>query len=126
MAIALYKPQVQVNGVVVFIKPNTFSFQDGYGERKTRVASGGGARKETYSTEDIETQFGMIKFVLYTTNEGIELKRDWQSRFNANTVSFIEGDVSGTMSRALMMNDPEVNAGVDGELEVTFHGDPIT
>lgn len=122
---ALYVPQVVVNDIPVYIKPNSLKWKAGYGERKTRVGSAGAGRREVYNTEDIETQFGYISFVLYTTTGNVQLIEEWQENFDTNTVSFQEKGIERTMNRAIIQNDPENAAGVDGEVEIMFQGAPL-
>ncbi|MGD8499271.1 MAG: hypothetical protein PVJ86_01410 [Phycisphaerales bacterium] len=126
MTDALHKPQVVVNGEVVFIVPNSLKHKDGFGTRNTRVASGGGERREIINTEDITTQFGELTFDMYATVENINLKRQWQANFDANEVGWLEAGESRTMTNALIQEDPEVNSGVDGQFTVMFKGDRLT
>lgn len=126
MSTELYKPAVEVNGEVVYIVPNSLKFKDGFGTRNTRVASGGGDRRETINTEDITTQFGELTFDMHTTVESINLKRQWQANFDANEVAWLEAGESRRMTNALIQEDPEVNSGVDGQFTVMFKGDRLT
>jgi len=123
MATELYQPQIAVNGVVAWIKPNSVSYKGGAGDRKSRVASGGAGKKESINTEDIETQRGYIKFVMHTTTETVELVEKWQRNFDANTVAFQESGITRTMTSAIMLNDPEIAIGVEGEAEIVFEGE---
>ena len=125
MAVALSVPQVSVNGNAIEIKPNSLSYISGKGEAKTRVASGGGARVSIYSTQDVTTMFSTIKFIMFTTDENIDLVETWKDRFDSNTVSFTEKGVNKTQNNALIMNDPDFAIGVEGEVEVTFTGRPL-
>jgi len=124
MALALSVPQIQVNDTTIEIKPNSYSYISGKGEYKTRVASGGGARVSIYNTKDVETQFATMKFVMYTTDENVELIEGWKDNFDSNTVSFSEKGLSRTINKAIIQNDPEFSLGVEGEVEVTFTGNP--
>lgn len=126
MSTELYKPAVEVNGEVVYIVPNSLKFKDGFGTRNTRVASGGGDRRETINTEDITTQFGELTFDMHTTVENINLKRQWQANFDVNEVAWLEAGESRRMTNALIQEDPEVNSGVDGQFTVMFKGDRLT
>jgi hypothetical protein len=121
---ALYKPSVVVNNIEIFIKPNSLSYKTGFGERKVRTAHAGGVLR-TYATEDIETQRGYAKFVMYTTVEHINEIETWQLNFDANTVSWQERGENRTMTNAIITNDPEINTGVEGETEIMFEGDPL-
>lgn len=125
MGEALYVPQVEVNNITIFIKANSLNWKRGAGERKTRTASGGAGRLETYNTEDIETKQSEVKFTLITTNENVELIEEWQDNFDTNVVRFTEKGISRTQNRAIIQNDPENMAGVEGEVEIIFSGEPL-
>ena len=120
---ALSVPGAVINGVSVYIKPNSLKYTEGFGERKVRVASGGGARKEIIATEDVETQFSDFMITVYTTTENIALHREWLANFNANTVGWIEKGESRTINNAIVTSNAEINPGVEGEFEVAFQGD---
>ena len=117
----LFAPTVLVNNVSVAIKPNSFSYKEGFGERKVRIASGGGATLAQIVSEDIETQLSTCKFMLYTTAENVKLVRDWQSKGDANAVEVSDkGGFTRTFGNAIITNDPDIALGVDGEVEVEF------
>lgn len=123
---AISVPAVIVNNIGINIKPNSLMFNDGLPESKIRTASGGGAATETIFTNDIETAFSEVKFVLYTTSENIERVRAWKTNEQQNIVKVT--DKSGftrSMSNAAIINKPQYETGVEGEVEVEFHGDPL-
>lgn len=119
---ALFAPTILVNSVSVAIKPNSFSYTEGFGERKVRVASGGGATLAQVISEDVETQLSTCKFMLYTTSENVKLIREWQANNEANVVqaSDTKTNFNRTFSNAIITNDPDIALGVDGEVEVEF------
>lgn len=121
---ALYKPLLSVNNIGWFIKPNSLSFKSGIGDRKVRTASAGGTL-QTYVTEDIETQRGYLKCIVYTDVEAIRNIETAQLNFDTNAISWQEHGESGSMTNATITNDPEINTGVDGETEIMFEGDPF-
>lgn len=117
----LFAPTVMVNGVSVAIKPNSFSYKEGFGERKVRIASGGGGTLTQVVSEDIETQLSTCKFMLYSTSDNVSLVRTWQKDGDANAVEVTDKDnFSRVFTNAIITNDPDVALGVDGELEVEF------
>ena len=117
----LFAPTVMVNNVSVAIKPNSFSYKEGFGERKVRIASGGGGTLTQVVSEDIETQLSTCKFMLYSTSDNVTLVRTWQTNSDANAVEVTDKDnFSRTFANAIITNDPDVSLGVDGEVEVEF------
>ena len=125
MARALSVPQVVVNGIVAPIVPNSLKFVEGFGERKIRTASLGGASVETYATTDLTTKYGKISFDMITTDEAIALKKTWQINYQNNSVEWLEAGQTRRMANAAIMEDPEVTSGMDGQFTVTFQGDPL-
>jgi len=117
---ALSTPTIVVNNTPVAIKPNSFSYTEGFGERNVRVASAGGSAKETIITENVETQMSMVKFTLYTTTDNINLSRILAANLASNTIEVSDNGFTRTFSRAIIVNDFEVSAGVDGEFELEF------
>lgn len=121
----LFAPTIVVNNATVAIKPNSFSYKEGFGERNVRVASTGGGGRSIVTTENVETQMGSCKFTLYTTADNIAAVRSWLANGSANMVE--ASDRSGwsrTFQQAIITNDPDLNLGVDGEIEVEFMSNP--
>lgn len=117
---AISTPTVVLNNIPVAIKPNSFSYTEGFGERNVRVASAGGSAKETIITENVETQMSMVKFMLYTTSDNLTLARELAANLDANTIEVSDNGFTRTFSRAIIVNDFEIAAGVDGEFELEF------
>lgn len=117
---ALSTPTIVINNIPTSIKPNSFSYTEGTGERNVRVASAGGNAKETIITENVETQMSMVKFILYTTTDNIGLARELAKNLDSNTIEASDNGFTRTFSRAIIVNDYEVAAGVDGEFELEF------
>lgn len=118
---ALFAPAVVVNNVPVGIKPNSFSYNDGFGERNVRVASAGGGSTTNVTTTNIETQKGSCKFMMLTTSENVELIRSWLANFDANVVEVSDiGGFSRTYVQAVVINNVEPALGESGEVEIQF------
>lgn len=120
MTDGIFAPAVVVNNLPVGIKPNSFTYKEGGGERKVRTASAGGESTTQIITEDVETKKGYCKFTLYSTSDNVSLFRQWQSNGSANTIEAVDNNTgfSRTFQSAIVMNDPDINLGVDGEFEV--------
>jgi len=117
----LFAPTVVVNNVSVAIKPNSFTYTEGFGERKVRIASSGGGATSQIVSEDIESQLSTCKFMVYSTSDNVDLVRQWQTNGNTNAIEVTDkGGFTRTFAGAIITNDPEVSLGVDGELEVEF------
>jgi len=121
---ALFAPTVVINNVSVGIKPNSFSYKEGFGERNVRVSSAGGGQTSQIISENIETQIGSCKFTLFSTVENVNLIRKWLANRDANAIEVVEGDFTRTFQKAIITNDPDTSLGVDGEVEIEFMSRP--
>ena len=117
---AISTPSIVVNNTPVGIKPNSFTYTEGFGERNVRVASAGGAAKETIVTENVETQMSTVKFTLYTTSDNLTLSRQWAANKDSNVIEASDTNFTRSFTSAIITNDFEVSAGVDGEFELEF------
>jgi hypothetical protein len=120
---ALATSALIINNVTFPIKPNSLSYTEGFGEYKIRVASAGGSKTEKVFTRDIETAYSMVKAVLYTTAENADSAREWKANEDTNVVQIVDSGFTRTINQATIINEPDVSIGVEGEFEVTFHGD---
>lgn len=122
--IQLTDAAVLVNDEVVAIDPNSLKFKEGFGARTMRSASIGEGKVEQVYANDAESAIGMVSFSLPTTPANIKLVRSWLVLENGNVVGIAgstkEGDVTKTFTQAAITNDPEVNVGADGSIEVEF------
>jgi hypothetical protein len=122
---ALFNPTLYINDINIKFKPNTLNYTEGFGEYKVRARSGGGGATDTVFSQDVETQYSMIKFNIYPTKDLLELARLWKSLGNGNVLTIT--DVNGfsrTFKFAAMINDPPTNIGADTDVEIEFHSDP--
>lgn len=117
---ALSTPTIVINNTPYAIKANSFSYTEGFGERNVRVASAGGNAKETVVSENVETQLSMVKFTFLTTTENINAARIFANNKSANLIEVSDVGFSKTFAQAIIVNDYEVAAGVDGEFELEF------
>ena len=113
-------PQILVNDEVVYIKPNSFSFTEGAGERNVRTKSGGGGAVAIVVTENAETQTSMVKFTLLTEDSSLERIRGWLNLFDANRIEAGDGSFARTFSQATITNNPEAALGESGEVEIEW------
>lgn len=118
---------LRVNNRAVGYKPNTLAFKTGKGEISVKGVSIGAGLSDIAVSENVETFVGQIKFELYTTAKNEDLFKEWKEApiSTGNTVKIFGTDFTGTMTGAVVMNDPDMKTGVDESFEVTFDGNPI-
>ena len=121
---AISTPALVINNVTFPYKPNSVSFTEGKAEYKIRTAAAGGTKTERVFSENIETAYGKVKGVFYTTSENIEEARRLKDNKDTNVVQLVDGSFSRTFNKATVINDPEIPTGFEGEFELEFHTDP--
>jgi len=129
MSIALADASVTVNNDPVAIVPNSVAFTEGKGEQNMRAASAGGGSVEQIYSNNVETNFSMVKFSLHNTIQKIEDARDWKSNRNQNSVTITGKTPDGktitrTFNQAAILNDYEINLGSDTDFEIEFKSSP--
>jgi len=124
MSEQLANAAVTVNNNVVSIIPNSLGFTEGLGEQSVRAASAGGGEVEQVFSQNIESNFSMVKFDLPATVEYIDLVRSWKVNKNQNLVQIAGRTIDGTLTRsfaqAALINDYEVLLGSDTNISVEF------
>lgn len=134
MASILTKPQLSVNGVTVDIVPNSFTKISGFGERKKYVKSAGGNSTEVVTAHDLTSRIG--KFKVHVINDSAtytQLINILQFQQNGGTLEVSYSDVSntnqvisGVMTEASIVNDPEFSFSADDpKVELEFEGSQI-
>ena len=118
----LSNPSVEVNNDAIAIIPNSLSFKKGKGEKKALPQSAGGNSIEIVQTEDAETKKSMVKFSLRNTKSNQDLLDTWQDTIN--TIRLSQGDFVVSFRGMIVTNDPEIQTGADGNLELNFEGTP--
>lgn len=118
---------ILVNNEQIAYTADSLSWKDGLGNSSTRNAVVGGEQVEPIYSQDLATKVGMVKFAMPSTVEADELKRTWKLNKNANVVELV-GPSGTTFSKiftsAAIDDDPEVNAGTDGNVEIEFSSAP--
>lgn len=119
-------PSVVINGVVVPIKPNSFSYTEGQGAQNMSVQSGGGRSVQAVYGEDVGTFLSDVKFDIESTANNVEISRGWKANNPNNTIRVT--DVITGFSRAFrgaaMLNDPEKSLSADGDISIEFKSLP--
>ena len=118
---ALNIVQITVNNEPVGIKPNSFKFKAGVGDRTVRTKMSGNNIDTVVST-DVETSKAMCSFTLLTEADTAPTVIQWQDNLDANVVVGQDSFTGKTytFNKAIIISDPEFGTGVDGETEVEF------
>lgn len=122
--LVLSNPTLRVNNETIGFKPNSISFKLGKGEKSVKGVSEGEGSSDVAMSENIEDRVGMIKFSLFSDPVLIELFNVWASQdINiGNDVKIFDRRFNATLVRGIVVNDPDINSGVDAEFEVDFKG----
>jgi hypothetical protein len=119
-----------VNDEAIATIPNSIAFTEGLGEQSIKAASVGGGEVEQIFSNDLESNFAMVKCELPSTPENITLARKWKKDRNNNTVQIIgettEGNFTKTFSRAALTADYEVGIGNDATIPIEFKSSPAS
>lgn len=119
----LSNPTAEVNNDAIGIVPNSLTYKKGKGDKNVRPQSAGGNSVSMVITENAETKKGMVKFSLYNTKNNQDLLDAWQDN-NANTIRLSQDDFVVSFRGMVVITDPDVQTGADGNLEVVFEGQP--
>jgi len=121
----LANPTVEVNDVVIAIRPNSLKYKKGKGDRNARAQSAGGDSVDIVVTEDADTKKSMCGFTLILTKSADDLIDAWIANFDQNTVRLSEGDFVLSFRQMTILSEPERAPGSDGEVEITFEGKAV-
>lgn len=122
---------VDVNNDSVGIVPNSLAFTEGLGEQKILAVSEGGGRVSQVFANDLESNFGMVKFELRATAPNIELARSWKAKGNSNVVIIAGEDLDGndfvrTYTQASVVGNYEVGIATEGTIAIEFQANSPT
>ena len=124
--IGIAESALEVNDEIVSYLSNSLSYNRGGGEVNVVAQTVGGGGIELIATKDAETRIGMIKFSMRSTARSDRLLSEWQNRPIANVVRFSdpESNNSFVLTTATVVNNPDLETGADGAVEVEFKGEP--
>ena len=127
MANGISLPTIIVNNENITISANSCTYKVGKGNKTVRVGSVGGGATEPIITEDAEAKKGMVKFSVHPTKAMIDKIETWQDNVNNNVVQIIDNNnnFDRTMQSAIVINDPDINLGVDTLIEIEFEGETL-
>ena len=123
--IPIANPQVTVNNEPWVIVPNTVAYTEGKGEQNVRAGSVGGGQVVQVVTENVESNFSMLKFEIYPDPDYIALARQVKSNRNQNVITVTGTNAEGktlrrTFNQAIITNDYEVALGSDTTIPLEF------
>ena len=117
-----------VNNEQIVYNPNSMTYKEGAGEQSLKPQSIGGGAVLNLFSNNLETNFGMVKFDMAPTVDNITLARKWKKNGNLNVVQFFtdnaDGSVKKTFTGAALIEDYEVAFGQDATISIVFHSNP--
>ena len=115
-------PQITINNIVIDIVPNSFKFKKGVGEQSVKAASSGGNAVSLVIFENVETKIGEVKFQLFNTPANNRLFDTIKNNNPLNSIiaSHPTQNIQYFFGNAVLVNDPEWTAGVDGMVDLEF------
>jgi hypothetical protein len=121
---ALVNPALVINNEPVAYKPNSLSYNDGFPEVSVRTKTTGGGNVQTVIGQDIETSRGSVKFTLISEISSVATVKQWMQNLENNAIELSQDGFTRTFTKAIVTNKPDINAGMDGEIEVEFESNP--
>lgn len=125
----LADPSIVVNDAPINIVPNSVVYKEGAGEQTVRAASTGGGNTTQVYSNNVETNFGMVKFEFFPAPQDINFFRQVKKNLNNNVVVLTGTTADGkslrrTFNRSSLLTDYEVSLGTDTTVELEFNSDP--
>lgn len=124
--VALVNPQLSVNNNTQRYLEGTLEYNEGFGEVNTRVHTAGPGDREKVTTRDVNTQFGMVKFSVISTEDVVNTIREWLNNDDANVITLSQGGFNRTFTGAQITNNPNNAIGNDAVIEVEFTSNPAS
>lgn len=117
-------PSMEINNNAISYVPGSLSHNEGAGDTKVRIGTTGGGSTQVYFSEDVESQFSVVKFSLIPTETNIKLIREWRAanRINGSVINLSDGTYTQAYTEMALIASPEINTGPDGEIEIEFNG----
>ena len=124
--IGISEATLEVNDEVIAYLSNSLAYNRGGGEVNIVAQTVGGGGIEAVSTTDAETRLGMVKFSMRSTVKSDQLLSAWQNKIAANVVRISDKStgISFVLTGSSVINNPDLETGADGAVEVEFKGTP--
>lgn len=122
---------LEINDDAVGYVPNSLVWSEGLGEQRVLAVSEGGGQVSQVFANNLESNFGRVRFSLRTTVENIALARSWKAAGNTNTIVIAGQDSSGkdfirAFTQAALINDYDVSIAMEGTIDVEFQANSPT
>lgn len=120
-----------INGVAVFYIAGTGVYTPATPERTTRNEISGTITNVQHAA-DLSGAFGKLKFEVVNSKANIDLYKSIANSYEENTVAAIgnerdgTADFDGTLERAVLANQADIDFSPDGSIEFMFHGNDVT
>ena len=121
-------PTVLVNNVQILIKSNSYSHNDGKGERTMTAASAGNGVTERVFAINDETRVSEVKFEFESTSTNTDLTELFRDRDADNVIQTLANDGSGktwNFTGMAVTNNPDYQLSYDGMITLEWKGDPV-
>lgn len=118
----LYDPTLIIDNLVVAYVPGSIRFTEGKGEQKLRVQTGGGGSIQQVLAEDITKKQSNVKFKVEPTAANIDFMRALKSNLSGHVITISAPEFTRTITGAILVNDYEIELGMDSEIELEFVG----
>lgn len=112
---------LEVNDEKLFYRQGSLEYSPGLPEAKIEGLSTGGGIC-ILATEDVSTGFGIVKFTMPLTPTTAKQAREWKANGLSANVVRLSGKDDFVLLNATLMNKTNFKVGVDGEVEIEFHG----
>ena len=121
-------PSILVNDELIYIVPNSFSYDDGEPEVNVRAASGGNGTTESVHSVNAETAISEAMFSVYTNAQNDVRIKTWKRLVGSNTIKALQtvengDDVVKTFPGQSLTNKVSREGGADGVVALEFKGD---
>ena len=125
----LSKPQVSINGVVIYIVPNSLKVVYGFGDKNVEAQSAGGNSVSLVTAHDVTKRISKIDFEIFPDDSNVDFLLNLMES-NDDTdfdVSFSEPGLvaAGSIPNASITNDPEHAYSADGKIPVEIMGTKV-
>ncbi len=118
---------ITVNDDVIGIVPGSLVLTEGRGTQKVLPVSEGSGRVSQVFANDLETNFGAVRFSLRSTVANIKKALSWKEKGNTNVIGVAMEDSDGsdsirTFTQIALVNDYEIMIQAEGAIDLEFMG----
>ncbi len=129
MSRLLTKPQIDVNGTVIFIVPNSCTVTYGFGTKDVKAQSGGGDVVRVVTSHNIEERIGCLVIEVFSESDNVNRALDLLESNETDDLETSFSDqgagISGIIKNASIINDPDFKYQADGKFELQFKGEIV-